>query len=427
MSCIIERGVEVSYVYNALDKYIMNDDYWLFMELNKILVWPVVSNPFEKDGDGDGITDLDEVRQFPDPNGMKEKRGIAERYGVQNTTYYNYYDRLDDKYKNLNPLKTDTVETLFSEMNENGYNNPDNATYLEVTGNRVVIMTRVLFTGERNENGKLLYELPAKEYIEDENSTETRTVSEMMVAGIKDRWNSKHETGEKYAGTVFDFYPGMNVELSTEVKEITQEQSATNRHVKIEVKNSLWNNDKGSWYISGPWKTSNKTQIIEFGIMGNHDYGGVTGIGPLIAHEFGHAIGLMDSYINSLNRINNGSVYSIYEPESNNSQYKEIYYDRDRYQYAQPGGGEIMQLNGRAIANDLEMVLYAHCDNKQQLFVPCYDGEISTISKAIRQRQLYNESVSYDEGKTYTGTGIWEWDVYDKKMKRPDDTIVPSN
>ena len=58
-----------------------------------------------------------------------------------------------------------------------------------------------------------------------------------------------------------------------------------------------------------------------------------------------------------------------------------------------------MYRNGRALANDLEMVIYSISENCYQIFVPYYWTSDYGISTAIRSRVFYH----------YKGLGIYEW------------------
>jgi hypothetical protein len=99
------------------------------------------------------------------------------------------------------------------------------------------------------------------------------------------------------------------------------------------------------------------------------------------AHEFGHVLGLKDAYYYA-----NGGC----QPKSQT----EIWYGAN--------SGEIMINNGKAIANDIEMVLCAFKENKAQYFTP-YMG---AISKAIKETSIYVDKSG--NPCRYKGMGTWE-------------------
>jgi hypothetical protein len=412
MSCIIERGVEVSYVYNALDKYIMNDDYWFFMELNKILVWPLVSNPFEKDGDGDGILDIDEVRpvttyrcedhpfgQDHTDNGFEEctvcKKGIFDRYKYEmyskDNPYYEYHVsrddyKLDSRYydyeKNeskLNPLKEDTVESLFPELAEghekNFYNNLDGKMhYLDVKGNDVAMVANVKFSGD--------YELDARETCspndtnkaletpEDlRNQTQKETINilnrldegfsikDLCIDGIIQRWSGE------YLGNIYDFFPGMKVNVGVKLNVLDSEDPSTDDipAVKINVIKSSGRSNAG------------------YNIINLYAVGSLVNVESTTAHEFGHApLRLGDAYGDlTYSRVNNG--YRIL-PQNE-------YFINPKIDMKLPGYGALMSYNGNAVTNDIEMVMAAIMSNhSRQSFVHSPDTK---ISDAIKERPLY--------------------------------------
>lgn len=354
--------VRVMYVNDDADAKLAAEyvsEYYPDIEVNACggIYFKMTSDPENTDTDGDGILDVDEVK-------IVGEDGIAARYGVQDTTYYNYtvdehYYDYDTNQSKLNPLDKDTIETLYPELGiTNGTNHPDNATYLNISGNNITIETNIRFTGSYNES--------ASEFFSYVSDTETRTVSEVLKDGIEEKWHSNNEENNKYIGTIFDFYPGIEFELSTIVNVISD---PTRKHIEVNVENSNGTSGHSNGTV---WRTNN-SRLITMRVKGRN----IDTIGFVMSHEFGHAIGLKDAY----DAKNN----SYYAPVSSS----EIYYDGSFNQYE---AGEIMYHNGRVLANDIEMVLYAYSENQYQVFVPYYAGNTLNISKAIKERQIFVKS-----------------------------------
>ncbi len=149
----------------------------------------------------------------------------------------------------------------------------------------------------------------------------------------------------------------------------------TRKHIEVNVENSNGTSGHSNGTV---WRTNN-SRLITMRVKGRN----IDTIGFVMSHEFGHAIGLKDAY----DAKNN----SYYAPVSSS----EIYYDGSFNQYE---AGEIMYHNGRVLANDIEMVLYAYSENQYQVFVPYYAGNTLNISKAIKERQKQCDPISkFDE------------------------------
>ena len=111
------------------------------------------------------------------------------------------------------------------------------------------------------------------------------------------------------------------------------------------------------------------------------------------AHEFGHVIGLYDLYPEA--DFNHG--YTIIS----NS---EVEYSLNSL--GSPHGGAIMRYSGRALANDIEMVLLAFSENQWQFYVPY--GTDQKISKAIKSGVRFTDDIKADSSNVSSSSYQWD-------------------
>ncbi len=138
---------------NHLIRFQSSEYNFLYDELKNKLprhYLPILSNPTETDSDGDGILDPDE--------------------------YINLTS--DSRYDNINPLKADTIETLYPELTRNSKTNVDtNPIYLDINNNTITL--------------KVKYKLNNKAYelsnIIKPDSTECYTNEEIIMKSISDK------------------------------------------------------------------------------------------------------------------------------------------------------------------------------------------------------------------------------------------------
>ncbi|MDE6254080.1 MAG: hypothetical protein K2M78_15855 [Lachnospiraceae bacterium] len=327
--------------------------------MSEIYVLPVRSDPTKTDSDDDGIPDKDEIK----------------------------WDGMDVRYKNVGPLHKDTVESFFPEIKSNGNNKKGYPSYITIDDNDVVLHLKVVIKGDKNnvavDSLKTDFEKDEQNEADESDRVIKRlgedvTLKDLAIDGIADRWNGIYE-GNKY-----DFYKGLKVNFKVDITENTN-PGWFERKIELEIKDGVCG-------VSGQsgvdWKTNcSRYLTIYSSYCKKHDnkdgnecerykhslyclavYEGV------VAHEFGHVFGLDDMY-------GDASTTDGYEPVSN----EEIMYD-GKY-FGLPKGKGIMNINGSACANDIEMVLLAFTENTWQYYVP--RGTSQKISKAIKHDVEY--------------------------------------
>lgn len=333
--------------------------------LSEVYVLPIISDPTKDDSDGDGIKDDEEV----------------------------VWNGIDERYKDLSPLHKDTVETLFPEIVESGYNNRANATYISVDGNDVVLHVKAYFTGEPNAKVSQYLkttELSQKRQEEADNIKsrlgEDFTFKELIIDGVQSRWNGV------YRGSSYDFCPGVKVNFAIDFIEDYKPEWGE-RSIEVNVKNGVCGVSEYEDFLG--WNTNCKKIIT---IYTNDCYNpmhqdknvsecdkneerqyDIAQYSGATAHEFGHAFGLADMYDDAY--CNHG-----YEPISND----ELKYDKSSSFI--PVGKGIMMISGEAVTNDIEMILLAFCENKKQFYVPFSTSQ--KVSKAIKSEVLYSHKLN---------------------------------
>lgn len=333
---IVDDADEVKAAYNYMYEYIPD----IFISENGGIYFTIVADPENEDTDDDGIIDGNEV--------------------VNVTT--------DERYDNLNPLVPDTIQTLFSELTEpTSSNQKNNAIYIDINENNITICPRILFSGDYDTRALdvLYWDEEESESVEIINRLGTDcTLGDLFIDGLKERW------GGEYVSSVYDFYPGINIQVSVLPEIITKESVGANHYISVTMNPTLL----GSSYTYIQRKTNgNRSMVLTRGFSENSIktpayYEGTS------AHEFGHTILLSDAY---------SSANSGYQPISAT----EIYYND--YVYGMPSSGEVMMHTGRAITNDIEMTLVGYSENYWQSFVP---SKSYSLSSAIKELQIYRNA-----------------------------------
>lgn len=349
--------------FQSLDYNFLYDD----MKNNKPRYYlPILSDPTEEDSDGDGILDPDE--------------------------YINLTS--DSRYDNINPLKADTVETLYPELTRNSKTNVDtNPIYLDINNNTITL--------------KVKYKLNNKAYelsnIIKPNSTEYYTNEEIIMKSISDKWNTNIQ------GNIFDFYPGMSIKIKINLIEA----SFNEKYIKFKINDENENVTNTKFGVD--WTTKNIKYIELSTRDGDGKYLAEVNRFAAPAHELGHALGLSDlyGYSNKSSWRLQPVIYDISKTTQN-----EIWYKDD----GKNPDGDLMCSFGLVRANDIEMILQAYCDNQRQYFRPEFNKQ-NEVSKAIKENNnniyldKYNKEFVIYDSVLRTTTSIGDAHVYQKFLK----------
>ncbi len=298
-----------------------------------------VSDPMLTDSDRDGIMDSNEIMNI--------------------TT--------DSRYDNLNPMVADTVESLFPELTDSkGANQKNNAVYLDVNGNEVIIKTRILFDGDYDKIAVKLIKEEKQSQIIAERLGENFTYKDAVLDGIKQRWSGE------YLGNIYDFYPGMVTNVSVEIDVLNSKPRESSVHyTKINCVSEIGRS--GTRY--GRNINENKDITLYLRRESTPTDLEIVRYEGTIAHEFGHTLLLSDAYPDTEDNRK-------YAPVSS----EEIYYDNTGLNPGLIGSGEIMYVEGNVLPNDIEMMLIGYSKGEWQRFVP---SSAYPISEAIKEPQIY--------------------------------------
>ena len=247
-------SVEGTYVEQGLKRFYDEADESILSQLDDIKVLPILADPTSKDGDGDGILDFTEFEIMQKVKG--DVRLFAENN--QETT-------VSETDKQINPNKTNSIVSFkftkrssaisFSEAytlanDKNLLNNmkklkenvnygtlgmDTHAFYLEaysafennVLKNYIRINANIKFSdniGMKKSNGKFEYKSVALEV-----GNETINQND-IIETIKEKWEGE------YKGTKYDFYDGMDVEVSVNINVVKNDsvnvvKSGTERYI----------------------------------------------------------------------------------------------------------------------------------------------------------------------------------------------------
>lgn len=344
------------YVYNGLTRFNLNSarpstgDSWFDFVNRDVYVLPIISDPTNKDSDGDGILDIDEIK----------------------------WNGIDKRYINVNPLRVDTIESLYPELSDRWWhkNNSSNDIFLDISGNNITIVAKYMLTDKAlnasfletiSETEKEKIEAIFKTIIASFNKTKPDdmeyTNEEAFVKSIEGKWNTEVE------GTLYDFYPGMKINVN--VKLIRSNKSKFKLNVECSSGNYT---SSGVWSINGE-KTMTLSTNSDDGTPVD-EYERLTA--P--AHEFGHVLGIGDLYGYSDDRNRRFQPIVVDFLEHNYLEEELCYTNRSSYVYTKDGKrkyiinlyGDLMFAYGIVNANNVEMVLEAFCDNEMQYYHPEY-------------------------------------------------------
>ena len=319
----------IFYVEEGLRRYA---DVAKFQDLYKLRILPIKSDPTEGDSDGDGIIDYNDM----------------------------YWNGIDERYKIVNPLKSDTLESFYNNLIKpfkwNGFE-------IDIKENNLILNVSYAF------------------------DSQTKKYEEIIIQAINQKWCGIYE------GTLYDFYPGMKITVTI--------NWVNDFGMFINTKDCL--SFVGSGLINNINETSFYDPILNsINIYSEHF--NEEKISAVVAHEFGHALGLDDAYPykSEIDSLGHNTTYiplswNVLDVDSNEIK-----------MFTKDDGGEIMYFganaNSYASTNNIEMFLQQMSDLKTKLFssidpvlvyVPLlmckqhfipYNGE--EVSAAIKKRPL---------------------------------------
>lgn len=331
-------GKKLFYVESGLSRF-GEEHAFMYMpnleaKINETVVLPINSDPTSVDSDGDGILDINELR----------------------------WDGINYRCHNVSALRTDTIESIYRKINED---NTQKAVNVSVKENDIFISVTADFDIEDKDNEKYY--------------------TQLIKDAITERWAGQ------YNGTTYDFIKGMNpniiinfVQPKTWDKKITFKVKKSKGRAFTMPANGAWSN-KNSFYVN-IYTEGGKQGWNMFVTPDIHLKG-------IIAHEFGHVVGLSEAYASPANKELIPICVDLinYENEKN-----EIKYNLDPAIFPDEiSKGEIMAVNGSASSNDIEMMIEAQLTNKYQMFSPkiFWGNVVTPCSAAIRlkEKPYYNK------------------------------------
>lgn len=298
-------GNDMFYVKQGLERYCKvtgeNSNKPKYIDsLLECSILPIKSDPTSADGDGDGILDINEK-----------------------------WNGIDERYKNISPLKADTIESLYPELRLNypkGNNKSDNAVYLDIKDNNIIIFCDMA----ELENNQL----------------------EVVRQALNEYW------AKDFKGGLYDFYPGM--EISTKIRFVHNNGKIKVKFIQdddITKRSSTFINDVKIFYVND-----------------------ISECMDTIAHEFGHVFKLKDAYPYNCDLLID-SLEKYFSPNQGKTPLTIYNSNKDEKRNELWMAGEIMSVNKSVNINDIEMVLQAFVEDKMQHFVPTSNKK---ISKAIK-------------------------------------------
>lgn len=259
-----------------------------------------------------------------------------------------------------------------------------------------------------------------------------------IIKKLKEKWSGN------YKGSVFDFYEGMEINVSFRVNVIENIAGTNVRNIDTTKSANKIDSDYNGQYtnvILEEFDISNfdfKTTLnpntqrslkgsptvtlytVKYDTRVGADLECQTKeqITSACAHEFGHVFGLMDAY----GRVCELNYYiepvSFEDPLSKNNTITEDDTMDNKYEIAydkngilgKNESGEMMHRNGRISTNDIEMILCAKDSKKYQCFVPLMNvsstDDYAMRSPAIKTNFIYraykeNIQIGIDDIKSY--------------------------
>ena len=462
-----------TYVEQGLKRFYDEADESILSQLDEIKVLPILADPTSEDGDGDGVLDLTEfeimqkvknsaVALTEDGNENAETTSADNMINTVKTNTIVDFSKNNSLIKKYVPSETKTQPDepytlardndikIFKNSRYNGavkysiLGKDTDAYYLEfcskISNEKVENYLRINVNMKFSDNLNLDSDgkLKSVSLTSSENST-SKAGDEInrndLINAIKNKW------GKTYKGTDYDFYKGMNVDVSVRINIVDNNSNSQTKHIR-----TIDNDKKKKTDYEGAYAT-----IILDTVNENNPYTnmGLTSdkyptvfiytnrkedkksdakaqnrnqIESVLAHEFGHVLGLMDAYGHK-----NEENYFV-EPVS----FAEIQYNKGEDIYGTEAAGEMMHRNGVVTANDIEMVIYAKKTGSFQFFVPIgkTNNNNCKLSPAIRANYIYYVYLP-PVGKENTGLGLskgyYYFDKISNSYKALDDTTKVSS
>lgn len=294
------------------------------------------SDPENEDSDGDGILDSDD---FWEAN-----------------TIWSEDNPSDLRYKALDPMVKNTLETLYPDINK--YNDTKNAHYITVSDNTINLRTYVTFP--TTDAYKVF---PGTDF----------TYAQVIENGIESRWTTE------LLGSEYDFVKGMKIKVNMNIIPIeclplfdTQRYIQINVYDYFDIPRTIY--EQFFWHTVRNISHPGYINMYTGDSRNDHLYNYIEYQGT-VAHEFGHTLLLGDAYFSS--PITGNQLTSNDEIAQGN-------FGCD---------GSIMYSNGKVYANDIEMVLEAFIKNSSQdyytMLANSEHGEL-TKSNVIRHSQVFD-------------------------------------
>lgn len=500
-------------VINSLNRFYTGTEHLIPDFLNKVKIVPLRSDPTSKDGDGDGIPDITEMKKAYKDGKIDTTVKTATNPLVANTIVNILeYDgvKFNTKIENVENINEETGDVeikpqfTLAKEHENHINSPEEGIEFAYgfLGNDTDAFYLEAFA-YRDDTDKVVNELMVninvgfskKDFMLADGSSGKVSSDEMLEAVIE-KW------GGLYKGSDYDFYNLTNLQVKININKVTNSTGVEKQRiirymytandsegkaakVKTEELNfeknysgkkvtvDFYDYDKGkkSESYTGRSKTDAfekkdgtlkvephvKLYAIKKGSEGDEKKQSAIDIKSTCAHEFGHVLGLGDSYgpynpmnyfvepvsrhkyikydgksdIDYIDKLEdaanvdyeiyfNNGVFSKRPTDGETDGSSKLHFEPDRLTDSLKG--EMMQKNGLVNTNDIEMMIFAKSTNEEQFFVPigrtCTYGATNDtyitnatfpLSKAIRQKSFYifTRSIKIDDSQFDYGRIYW--------------------
>ena len=310
----------IFYVEKGIERY---TNFANFQDLFGLKILPIKSDPTNPDGDGDGISDYDDM----------------------------YWNGIDERYKNVNPLKSDTLESFYKNLKGRFYFKW-NGVNMDIKDNNLTLNVSAKF------------------------DSKTEKYKNLIIQNITQKW------GGTYEGTLYDFYPGMTITVSVKFN--------TDFYTYSSQKDACVQFSGDCIFKKTSYHNALSNTIHFFSEHLNNE-----SIGIVAAHEFGHVLGLNDAHAYDYEFL----LQSL----ALNTQYIPLSWnvidinENEIKMFNENNNGEIMYFgvghNTCASTNDIEMFLQQMSDLPEHGTLPIYRQHFAPVglydvSAAIKKRPL---------------------------------------